>query len=166
MTQQQEHLSTPSLDRAVEPALAGVMAEQIGEVWPEVLPQIEILAGRSDGSHTPADIFHKLVRGECQLWRHELGIVITSLAVYPQNTACVIWGLAGHDIKAWIEEAEATISAWARYHDCVALELHGRRGWEKLLPHWKRRTLMRLELNEPAGHADQHPDSAAVGSDR
>lgn len=124
------------------------MPDEVADVWPAVLPLIERGLDRSLGQYAPEDVLAGLLRGEFQLWLHPLGIVVTTISVYPQAKVCIILLCAGEQIHKWLPEIE-TIKAWARTHGCSAMRLHGRRGWKKTLGDgWENEVTMTYRLSD------------------
>lgn len=124
------------------------MPDEVGSVWPIVLPLIQQGLDRSLGQYAPEDVLARLLRGEFQLWLHPLGIVVTTISVFPQGKVCTILLCAGEQIHKWLPELD-TIKAWARAHDCKALKLHGRRGWKRTLGDgWNHEITMTYRLDD------------------
>lgn len=64
---------------------------------------------------------------------HVYGVVVTQVYPTMRGDICCIWGACGTAPKSVILEVYAHIEAWARNLGCFALEIHGRRGWERML---------------------------------
>ncbi len=76
-----------------------------------------------------------------QLWTvrtgdHLIGLAITELRNYPQQRRCRYLLLAGHDFEGW-QHLQQDIENWARANGCAAMEMCGRRGWERKLRGWR-----------------------------
>jgi hypothetical protein len=69
--------------------------------------------------------------GEAQLHPLEKSCIITEVVDYPSLTVCRIW-LAGGDLDELVE-AEKSIAVWAKAQGCDAMEINGRKGWQRQL---------------------------------
>jgi hypothetical protein len=122
-------------------ALEPVPSRQIIDVWPEVLAQIERALAHSGGRYAPEDFLAALLRREMQLWTVRdgdqlTGLAITELRNYPRQRRCRYLLLAGEDFDRW-QHLQQDIENWARANGCRAMEMCGRRGWERKLRGWR-----------------------------
>jgi len=89
------------------------------------------------------------IRANCEALRQQLwiavadsrviGVLITEIYSTLRGSICAIWALAGTQsepgqLTAGLEE----IRKFARGKGCIALEIRGRKGWERLIPDAKR----------------------------
>ena len=123
------------------PTLFPVPSRQVAGAWPEVVGHIERALVHSGGRYSSEDFFHALMRREMQLWLvHEadriVGVVITELRNYPRRRCCRYLLLAGDGFARW-QHLQDDIEAWARANGCAAMEMCGRRGWERKLKGWR-----------------------------
>ena len=116
--------------------LWGVQKEEVDDVWPEVEPYIQRVVDK--GSDKPAqEIYEGLKERRYQLWiawdEQIRACCITEIVFFePKGLVCTILMCSGNNIKRWIKHIE-TIESWAEEKGCFAIELVGRKGWQKLL---------------------------------
>lgn len=115
--------------------LYGIPPEQVESVWELVEPWIVDSADRTRGKYSADDIKSGVLSGHAQLWLWDsstaLGILITEIAVYPQNRCCVISTGAGTNPDEWWAKALETIETFARHAGCSDMLVICRPGWEK-----------------------------------
>ncbi len=85
----------------------------------------------SGGTHSIEDVYLACATGEAQLHPLEKSCIITEVVDYPSLTVCRIW-LAGGDLDELVE-AEKSIAVWAKAQGCDAMEINGRKGWQRQL---------------------------------
>lgn len=85
----------------------------------------------SGGTHSIDDVYQACVVGEAQLHPLEKSCIITEVVDYPSLTVCRIW-LAGGELDELVE-AEKFIAVWAKAQGCDAMEINGRKGWQRQL---------------------------------
>jgi hypothetical protein len=85
----------------------------------------------SGGTHSIEDVYQACAVGEAQLHPLEKSCIITEVVDYPSLTVCRIW-LAGGDLDELVE-AEKSIAVWAKAQGCDAMEINGRKGWQRQL---------------------------------
>jgi len=113
--------------------------------WAEVrhflMPAIE-----RTGEHREAEVIAELEQGLAQLWIGE-GVggvrcaVVTCLSRNARGLTCEIWLTGGEGHHDWIHLIER-IEAAARERGCRSIELTGRIGWVRLLPHYRRKAVI------------------------
>jgi hypothetical protein len=76
---------------------------------------------------------------DAQLWivwdveeKEVLAVIVTTLCEYPIRRVARIELCAGRLVKQWIGLI-GKIEQWAREQGCAAVEVVGRRGWQRLL---------------------------------
>lgn len=115
--------------------LHGIPPEQIEEVWPLVEPWLIDSAERTRGKYSVDDIKAGFFSGHAQLWLWltptAIGVLITEIAVYPQNRCCIITTGAGTNADEWWQAALSRIEEFARYAGCSDIVVQCRPGWEK-----------------------------------
>lgn len=52
------------------------------------------------------------------------------------DDAIRIWLGVGEGVRGWCRVAEDEVSAFAREIGCNRLLIEGRKGWQRILPHW------------------------------
>lgn len=109
-------------------------------IWDRVRPFLKPAIDWA-GEFTETEIQDALARQEAQLWVAEddelRGAAITKIRSGPRGRVCEIWLIGGRDHQLWLPFLER-IEAAARDHGCIAIEMTGRRGWERLLPNYRR----------------------------
>lgn len=99
------------------------------------------LLTRLKGDLTPEQIKTNLKESRQQLWGLQdpaqvLGICITEIIQTSRGLVCLIVGACGQDIpKPLMERLHDEIGTWAKGLGCVAIRIHGRKGWLR----WDRR---------------------------
>jgi hypothetical protein len=123
------------------PALVPIPSQQVPAFWPEVEPLVRCALGYGGGRYEPEDFLNALARREMQLWLVRasdrlIGAVVTELRNYPRQRRCRYLLLTGVSFDRW-QHLQNEIEAWARANGCVAMEMCGRRGWERKLAGWR-----------------------------
>jgi hypothetical protein len=92
------------------------------------------------------DVLEEIEMGRAIFWPMERSAVVTQLHQYPNGKVMRIW-LAGGDLmelKRFLPAADN----YAKSVGCVAIELEGRPGWERVLDGYeKQRVILVKELN-------------------
>lgn len=117
----------PAIPKHLAPGiLAGVLAE-FDRCW----PWLERAVVRGGSRHTRESLWAGIVRGEYQFWPYERSAGITNVVFFPTGRVLSLWLVGGEldDVLAH----ESDLAEWAAAVGCDALELVGRRGWEKVL---------------------------------
>ena len=112
-----------------------VSVKAIDVLW----PTIEILLSRvSDNKVHTDDIYDLCMDGRWLLWVRQVpdtgeitAAAITEFIEYPQVTNLKILFLSGND-GDWLSEV-SIFERFARINQCASVEIHGRRGWERVL---------------------------------
>lgn len=84
--------------------------------------------------HVLTDVFEE----RAQLWAIQRGfeaqaLVVTYIETYPHGDALAIQLCAGREMSEWLPLLEE-LEEHARALGCSFVEIHGRRGWERMLP--------------------------------
>ena len=82
-------------------------------------------------SHTYEQVIDIVKRGDAQLWALKDSAVVTEIVSYPQRRTLRFW-LAGGNLKTLLE-VEPKIRKWSILYRCEAVEIIGRKGWEKVM---------------------------------
>jgi len=82
-------------------------------------------------SHTYEQVIDIVKRGDAQLWALKDSAIVTEIIDYPQRRTLRFW-LAGGNLKTLLE-VEPKIRKWSILYRCRAVEIIGRKGWEKVL---------------------------------
>lgn len=88
--------------------------------------------------------------GHYQFHNFSGGFAITEVVDFVEERVCIVHLIGGEDRDRWKLEAESKLIAFARTHNCKAIEAMCRRGLEKVLTPmgWQRteRVEMRKEI--------------------
>jgi len=82
-------------------------------------------------SHTYEQVIDIVKRGDAQLWALKDSAIVTEIVSYPQRRTLRFW-LAGGNLKTLLE-VEPKIRKWSILYRCEAVEIIGRKGWEKVM---------------------------------
>ena len=103
-------------------------------VWNEVEPLIKKAL---DDTYTARDILDGLVKNAFQLfisWEDKVeSAVITEVIQYPQKKVCRYFLAGGSNMNNWLEPIQQEIEKFAKYNQCNAIEVAGRKGWLRKL---------------------------------
>jgi len=110
--------------------IGGVPSERIGAVWERVLPLLHRVIKPMTGYSTSA-LYSELISGLSQLWviGDFQAIVVTSVQQRPLHKILWVQFLAGSKLGHWLDDWITVMEAFAKAHDCVAIEFSGRPGW-------------------------------------
>ena len=111
-----------------------VPQEDLHIVWNEVEPLIKKAL---DDIYTARDILDGLVKNAFQLfisWEDKVeSAVITEVIQYPQKKVCRYFLAGGSNMNNWLEPIQQEIEKFAKYNQCDAIEVAGRKGWLRKL---------------------------------
>lgn len=82
------------------------------------------------GTHTLADIWDGVVRGDLMFWPGDKSAIITEIQIYPQRKVMHIF-LAGGELSELLE-MEKSVEAFAHSIGCNSISISGRRGWVRI----------------------------------
>ena len=105
--------------------------DRMGAQWERCHKWISDALKYSGVTHSIEDVYLACAVGEAQLHPLEKSCIITEVVDYPSLTVCRIW-LAGGDLDELVE-AEKSIAVWAKAQGCDAMEINGRKGWQRQL---------------------------------
>jgi hypothetical protein len=116
--------------------LWGVQQSELDDVWHDALPFIQRVVDKGSDK-TAEEIYKGLKDRRYQLWiawdEQIRACCITETIHYePDGLLCTIVMCAGDNLRRWIKHIK-TIEEWAESKGCFAIELVGRKGWEKIL---------------------------------
>lgn len=136
--------------------LAVLTLSDVARLQDQIMPLLERACEYSAGECVPDTVLHGLGMYDGNVRMHMLAmgdaergitsIMICSVGVYPHKTPegmrlaykldCLL--TSGEDVKEWMP-FEPRMDAWARSLGCVAVRIpRARRGWARLLTHWRR----------------------------
>lgn len=99
------------------------------EWWPQIVKCAE------RGGSQASDIIEKVGAGHAIGWPVADGFLVLERTF---DDRLRIWIGVGKGVRHWCGEAEAAVSAFARAIGCRCLLIEGRKGWQRILPHWTR----------------------------
>jgi hypothetical protein len=117
--------------------LYGIPPEQVDAIWPKIEHLVVNSASRTRGKYAVADIMAAILAGHAQLWVWDsptaLAVLITEIAVYPQNRVCIISTGVGDNADEWWDRSLARIEDFARFAGCTDMLIQCRPGWVRRL---------------------------------
>ena len=99
------------------------------EWWPDIVKCAE------KNGHTAAEIIEEVEAGKAIGWPVRDGFLLLARTA---DDAILVWIGVGKGVRNWFAEAEADVGAFARSVGCHKLRIEGRKGWQRVLPHWTR----------------------------
>ena len=116
-----------------ENVCGGVPADKIMQVWFKAEPLLKRVVTWETG-HSLQSVLAKLQLGTMQLWivNDFQAVIVTSINELPLYKVLWIQFTVGNDMNEWMDDCAVVIEAYAKHNQCVAIELSGRRGWEKI----------------------------------
>lgn len=115
-----------------------VAAPLIPAHWPRIWALIEPAVTRG-GEHTERSVLTGLLHGGFVLWSdaEDIGaaraFVVTAWCDYPAGRIGFVQFAGGSGADAWLADAIADFSAWAKAMGCKELRVIGRKGWARRL---------------------------------
>jgi len=108
---------------------------------------IDHAVGRQD-THSLEDVQDAVASGKAQLWCGERSALVTELVVYPRKKVCRIW-MAGGELGELHHEMLPAVEEWAKAKGCAAVEIIGRRGWDRVLDDYRQpHTVLMKEIGD------------------
>lgn len=122
--------------------MPGVPIDNLEQLWPMAEPHIKKALKKSDGTYTIEEVKYGCLSGEYILWLVKSGkaAIILMVSEYHKRKQCDILMLGGDDMDSWLVELDE-IEGWAQKVGCDRMILTGRKGWEKMLPGYKIKTV-------------------------
>lgn len=110
------------------------------------------------------------IRANCEALRQQLwiavadsrviGVLITEIYSTLRGSICAIWALAGtQSEQGQILTGFEEIRKFARDKGCIALEIRGRKGWERLIPDARRVGVILEVPCEPRQFFEESPEA-------
>ena len=120
--------------------LTGILSSDLDEFWHKVRPLIQRAIDESDGDYLIDDIYEALWLRDMQLWvwyqdGEIIGALVTEILDRPENRVCTLVLGGGAGLDFW--KNDTTIYRWAKGNGCSSVEIHGRKGWGRVLSGWK-----------------------------
>ena len=120
------------------------------EDWDDRSAYIELALQKSGGAYSIDDVHEYVVSGDAHFEPIENGGAIFFFHQYPNKKVLRIW-LAGGTLEDGLAPVLHSAAREAKRLDCDAIEVEGRRGWERVLrPHGfeHKRTVLVKELDK------------------
>lgn len=123
-------------EKLKQPAIGGVPADRILDVWHKVEPLLARVVKPQTGYALP-HVLTELQLGNMQLWviGDFQAIVVTMVQSRPLHKVLWVQFLAGENMDEWLPDWVQVQEAYARALDCEAVEFCGRKGWGKIQKH-------------------------------
>lgn len=105
------------------------MTPWLSEWWPEIVKCAE------RGGHSEQEVVEEVTRG------HAIGFPVPDgflVLARTEHDEMLVWIGVGRGVRHWCGEAERAVSELARSVGCKKLKIEGRKGWQRVLPHWTR----------------------------
>lgn len=108
-------------------------------MWGKVGPVLRRAVDAGAGEMNLRDVFDALVKQRMQLWVSIEGDEVkaaatTEIQFHPRMKTCLI-RLGAGKLDNIVKNVEP-IARWAKSQGCDALEVYGRKGWERILSDW------------------------------
>lgn len=97
--------------------------------WPRVIETAE------RNGHSEAEIVEAFRDGHAVGWDVGEGYLILART---EDDALLVWIGVGRGVRKWSDEATREVVAFSRAIGCDRLRITGRKGWQRVLPHWTR----------------------------
>lgn len=135
------------------------------EWWPHVSHFIDDAIQYSDGKYDLDSVYTLVKKGEMQLWVVMNDAVLaagtTQVCQYPLKKVCILVFAGGFDMASW-KHTLGTLEKVAQEWGCDSLEIHGRKGWLKVLPEYEQvHVTLRKDL-WPRSAVDKYVTTATV----
>lgn len=106
--------------------------ERLVDEWKRCAPWLERAL---DGTYAIQDVWTDVWAGRAQFWPLERSAAVTRIHDYPQASVLRIW-LAGGEMDDLLANMWR-LEEFARETGCKAIELEGRKGWERVMPDFR-----------------------------
>ena len=108
--------------------------EHVHTIWDDIKEYID---RTEDQDTSTSSVYKALTEGYWHLWVAigDTGIVCaatTSFVFYPSGKMCRVETVGGDGMDKWLF-ALKEIEEWAKLNGCIAMDIFGRKGWEKVL---------------------------------
>ena len=106
-------------------------------VWKDAAPLLSKAIEYSDGKETIENLYQRVRARDMQLWvvfSYEMeAALVTRIDQHPAKKVLSIPYLGGTGADRWLDNL-GIIEDFAKAQGCEAVEIMGRKGWQKLLP--------------------------------
>lgn len=129
------------VEQSAAPALVQIPIDALPKVLPMVIGTLHEVANRSRGNMSVPGMIEQFAKGEWQLWIIWDGTVKAVLAteIYTnvaKHQVCAVRFATGEDSAQWLCLID-DLENWARFNECVKLDMTARKGWARKLPDYK-----------------------------
>lgn len=118
-------------------SLVGIPSKEARKLWPRVRPLLKRATDRASSAHAVDDLLEAIEDQRMQLWVVWNGdyqaVGVTQICIYPKHKVLQMLYLGGSDLRDWFH-VERDLVEFARSEGCDCIEMHGRKGWAKVLP--------------------------------
>lgn len=113
--------------------IGGVPSHRIMDVWERVEPLFKRVVKPETG-WSLRSLLTALQMGQFQLWviGDFQAVVVTQVQDRPEQRVLWVQFIVGDDMQEWLDDWITVQEAFAREHDCAAVEFSGRKGWHKI----------------------------------
>ncbi len=119
-----------------------VPTQYVYTIWSEVETILEMAIKNSFGRYETNDIYREVLAQKQTLWIVKdksldkiIGVVTTSITVYPRKKYLTGIFAAGERSIEWVDELMRILDIFGKENKCDGFEIIGRAGWEKRLKH-------------------------------
>lgn len=122
--------------------LQGILHDEIDIYTPMLRVMIDKALKKGNALLTTESIIRALKDRSMQLWlikdnKDIKAICITEILITPTGRVLGIVALTGKDYKQWKDFLEDMLTLYAKEKDCKYIEIHGRKGWDRILNNFK-----------------------------
>lgn len=122
-------------------SLFTIPSASVDTVWPSIEPLLSAFEA-SMGTASAEEIRTQAREGYAQIWgvatpQGVKGVCVTRIHETPRNRFCSIWVAYGNDVFGDLMTVYQAIEDWASELGCTAVQINGRRGWQRVLPGFK-----------------------------
>lgn len=122
-------------------------SEAFDKYWPLMAQELDTVAHIWDRYYTKEYLYRAGMAGEFQTWAvgppNEIHLVVfTKIAHYPAATILQAFLAFGNDVEGCLPSLVATLEKAVNDTGCDFCDVIGRPGWEKLLPGFKRTSVV------------------------
>lgn len=111
-----------------------ILSHDVLEHWEAIEPKIRRVLTRVDNGYRAQDVLTFLQRMEMQLWKVNdwQAIAVTQITNLPLHNALTVVYCSGDGVHEWFDDLMDMIESFAVDNKCKYVEVHGRKGWEKV----------------------------------
>lgn len=120
--------------------MALIPPDSVTKIWSSISEHLEAASKTVRQRHDIADIFEECLTGKQLLWvifddddeNKIVGVVTTSVNIYPVFTSLTVPYVGGVNVKEWSDIVVETLSRFARDNGFTSIELYGREAWGRI----------------------------------